>query len=51
MEIHEGFPGAGDYSKVCKVNRALYGLKQAPKAWYERIDNWLIRQGLTRSQK
>jgi hypothetical protein len=41
MEIPKGFPGAGDPSKVCKINRALYGLKQSPKAWYERIDAWL----------
>jgi hypothetical protein len=50
MEIPEGFLGSLDPSKVCKVNRALYGLKQAPKAWYERINSWLIRQGLTHSQ-
>jgi hypothetical protein len=49
MEIPEGFPGAGDQTKVCKFNRALYGLKQAPKAWYERIDTWLTDQGLSRS--
>jgi hypothetical protein len=31
MEIPEGFPGAGDQTKVCKINRALYGLKQASR--------------------
>ena len=50
MEIPDGFPGAGDPTKVCKINRALYGLKQAPKSWYERIDAWFVLQGLTRSQ-
>ena len=49
MEIPNGFPNAGDITKVCKINKALYGLKQAPKAWYERIDSWLIAQGLCRS--
>jgi hypothetical protein len=50
MEIPDGFPCAGNPLKVCKIKRALYGLKQAPKAWYARIDAWLISQGLTRSQ-
>jgi hypothetical protein len=50
MEIPDGFPGAGDPTKVCKINRALYGLKQAPKSWYERIDAWFINQGLKRSE-
>ena len=50
MEIHDGFPGAGDPTKVCKINRALYDLKQAPKSWYERIDTWFVIQGLKRSQ-
>jgi hypothetical protein len=51
MEIPEGFPGAGDPSKVCKIKRALYGLKQAPKAWHQRIDAWLVSQGLMRSKQ
>ena len=42
MEVLDGFPGSGDPKKVCKINRALYGLKQAPKAWYARIDSWLV---------
>jgi len=49
MEILEGFLGAGDPTKICKINRALYSLKQAPKAWYDRIDQWLQKQDLTRS--
>jgi hypothetical protein len=50
MEIPEGFPYAGNPLKACRVKRALYGLKQSPKAWYSRIDAWLISQGLTRSE-
>ena len=50
MEIPNGFPGAGDPTKVCKINRALYGLKQAPKLWYEKIDASFITQSLKRSQ-
>ena len=50
MEVPDGFPSADDISKVCKVNKALYGLKQSPKAWYERIDTWLLSQGLYQSE-
>jgi hypothetical protein len=50
MEIPEGFPQAGNPLKACRIKRALYGLKQAPKAWYSRIDSWLLAQGLTRSK-
>ena len=50
MEVPDGFPGADDISKVCKVNKVLYGLKQSPKAWYERTDTWLLSQGLYRSE-
>jgi hypothetical protein len=27
----------------------LYGLKQAPKAWYARIDSYLMSLGFTKS--
>jgi len=33
MEISEGFPGIGDSTKICRINKTLYGLKQAPKIW------------------
>ena len=49
MEIPDGFPGAKDRIKVCRVNRALYSLCQAPKTWYNRIDSWLTTHGLMRS--
>lgn len=28
---------------VCKLKKALYGLKQAPKAWYSRLDIYLLQ--------
>ena len=34
---------------VCRLKKALYGLKQAPRACYERIDNYLMKLGFTRS--
>jgi len=32
------------------LKKALYGLKQAPRAWYERIDNYLMKLRFTRSE-
>ena len=33
---------------VCKLKKALYGLKQPPRAWYERIDSYLMKLVFTR---
>eukprot|EP00253_Pinus_taeda_P011710 PITA_11710 len=35
--------------KPNRLKKSLYGLKQAPWAWYERIDNHLMKLGFTRS--
>ena len=32
------------------MNKALYGLKQAPKAWYVRIDGFMMSMGFTKSK-
>jgi hypothetical protein len=32
---------------VCKLKKALYGLKKSPRAWYARIDSYLIRIGFS----
>ncbi|XP_040934583.1 uncharacterized mitochondrial protein AtMg00810-like [Gossypium hirsutum] len=34
---------------VYRLKKALYGLKQAPKAWYARIDSYLVSLGFNRS--
>jgi hypothetical protein len=34
---------------VCRSKKALYGLKQTPRAWYGRIDNFLMTLGFTKS--
>ena len=34
---------------VFRLKKSLYGLKQGPKAWYERIDSYLMKLGFTRS--
>ena len=44
-----GFKVQDQHTHVCRLNKALYGLKQAPKAWYERIDSYLMKLGFTRS--
>ena len=46
----EGFEVAGHEHKVFKLHKTLYGLKQAPKAWYNRIDSYLIQLGFKRSE-
>jgi hypothetical protein len=35
---------------VCKLKKALYRLKQAPRAWYGRIDSFLMSLGFTKSK-
>jgi hypothetical protein len=34
---------------VYRLKKALYELKQAPRAWYARIDSYLIRLGFSKS--
>ena len=36
-----------DSSLVCKLKKSLYGLKQAPKAWYEKMDSFLLSLGFS----
>eukprot|EP00253_Pinus_taeda_P022349 PITA_22349 len=35
----------GQEHKVCRLKKALYGLKQALRAWYNRIDSYLLENG------
>jgi len=50
VEQHEGFEVQDRKTHVCRLKKTLYGLKQAPRAWYERIDNYLMKLGFTRSE-
>jgi len=34
---------------VCKLKKHLYGLKKEPRAWYGRINNFLMSLGFTKS--
>ena len=49
MEQPLGFEVQDRDTHVCRLKKALYGLKQAPKAWYERIDSYLMKLHFTRS--
>ena len=42
VEQLEGFAAKGDEDKVYLLKKALFGLKQAPRAWYSRIDEYLL---------
>eukprot|EP00253_Pinus_taeda_P013208 PITA_13208 len=37
-----GYVKKGQEHKVCRLKKALYVLKQAPRAWYNRIDSYLL---------
>jgi hypothetical protein len=37
-----------DSSLVCRLKKSLYGLKQTPRAWYAKMDSFLIATGFSR---
>eukprot|EP00253_Pinus_taeda_P034533 PITA_34533 len=45
VEQPPGYEVDGEEQKVCRLKKALYGLKQDPRAWYNRIDAYLIENG------
>ena len=49
MEQPEGFVVSGKEKLVCKLQRSLYGLKQAPRAWYQRLDDYFLKEGFERT--
>ena len=46
MKNPEGFIHAP--SLFFRLNKSLYGLKQAPKAWYSKMENFLLSLGFER---
>lgn len=46
----EGFYTHESKTQVCKLKKALYGLKHPPRAWYERIDNYLMTLGYSKNE-
>ena len=49
MEQPKGFVEQGKKHLVCKLKKCLYGLKQLPRAWYQKIDTFLVHIGFIRS--
>ena len=49
LEQLEGFVQKGKEHLVCRLKKALYGLKQAARAWYRRINSYMIKNGFCRS--
>ena len=50
IEQLEGFETFDRELHVYRLKQALYGLKQEPHAWYTRINNYLTRLGLSKSE-
>jgi hypothetical protein len=49
IEQSEGFIIHNEKSHVCRLKKDLYVLKQAPRAWYERMDGFLMSLGFKKS--
>lgn len=50
MDLTPSFEGNLRSEKVCRLKKSLYGLKQSPRAWFERFENVVKRQGYYQSQ-
>ena len=45
-----GYEKKGQEHKVGRLKKALYGLKQTPRAWYSRIDSYLLEKGFEKCE-
>ena len=45
-----GFEDEKYPNRVYKLKKALYGLRQAPRSWYERLSEFLIKNGFIRGK-
>ena len=50
IEQPQGFEIDDREYYVCKLKKTLYGIKKAPRAWYRRIDGFLMSLGFTKSK-
>jgi hypothetical protein len=51
MKQPEGFAMKGKKELVCKLKKSRYGLKQSPRMCYQKIDNYMLGLGFTRSKE
>ena len=49
LEQPQGFEIQDRRTHVCRLKKALYGLMHAARAWYDRIDSYLMKLEFTRS--
>jgi hypothetical protein len=49
IEQPDGFMIHEKESRVCRLKKSLSGLKQAPRAWYDKIDGYLMSLGFSKS--
>jgi hypothetical protein len=49
MRQPNGYAVPGTEHLVCKLKRSIYGLKQSPRAWYQKLDAFLLSIGMKRS--
>jgi hypothetical protein len=50
VEQPQSFETDESKTLVCRLKKSLYGLKKAPRAWYGRIDSFLMSLGFTKSK-
>jgi hypothetical protein len=48
IEKSKGFVIHNEKFHVCRLKKALYSLKQAPRAWYKKMDGFLISLGFNK---
>lgn len=48
IEKTDGFSLSYDTDMVYRLRKDLYGLKQEPRAWYARLDKYLLKLGFTK---
>jgi hypothetical protein len=49
IEQPEGFMIYDEKSHVYRLKKSMYGLKQTPRAWYEKMDGFLMSLGFNKS--
>ena len=49
VEQPQGYEVAGKKDMVYKLHKALYGLNPAPRAWFSRIEAYIVKEGFVSS--